>query len=78
MKAINIMIKNKIILIPSITIIILLSLFITIVYGYKLNSNIQNETNFLKIFVFLLISLLIIFNFIIYVQKYEKPHNLIV
>ena len=76
MKAINIMIKNKIVLIPSIT--ILLSLFITIVYGYKLNSNIQNETNFLKIFVFLLISLLIIFNFIIYVQKYEKPHNLIV
>ncbi len=78
MKAINIMIKNKIVLIPSITIIILLSLFITIVYGYKLNSNIQNETNFLKIFVFLLMFLLIIFNFIMYVQKYEKPYNLIV
>ena len=72
------MIKNKIILIPSITIIILLSLFISFAYGYKLNSSKQNETNFINILVILLIILLIIFNLIIFFQRYEKPYNLIV
>ncbi len=72
---------NKIILIPSITIIILLSLFISLVYGYKLNSNTRNETHFIKV-ILLLTFLLLIFNVFIYIKtkiyNNEKPYNLVV
>ena len=79
--AINIMIKNKIILIPTITIIILLSVFISFAYGLMIN---ENENNYfcnrycLIIFGLTIILIGIIFNIIILLQRNNKPIHLIV
>jgi hypothetical protein len=81
------MIKNKIILIPTITIIILLSLFISLAYGLMINKNLNknlNENNYFCnkycfiIISFIIISLGIFFNTFILIQRYEKPLKLIV
>ena len=76
------MIKNKIILIPTITIIILLSVFISFAYGLMINKNV-NETNYfcnkycwIIIFTFTIIGGA--FNTFVLTQRYEKPLYLIV
>lgn len=75
------MIKNKIILIPTITIIILLSVFISFAYGLMIN---KEETDYiynrycLIIFGLTAIFIGIIFNIIILLQRNNKPMNLIV
>ena len=76
------MIKNKIILIPTITIIILLSIFISFAYGLIINKNI-NETNYFCNKYCLIIILILtiiggIVNTYIFTQRNEKPIYLIV
>jgi hypothetical protein len=77
------MIKNKIILIPTITIIIILSVFISFAYGLMININEKNNNYFcnkncLIIFGLTIISIVVIFNIIILLQRNNKPLNLIV
>jgi hypothetical protein len=75
------MIKNKIILIPTITIIIILSLFISFTYGLMIN---ENEKDYicnrycLIIFGIAILFIGVIFNIIILLQRNNKPSNLIV
>jgi hypothetical protein len=76
------MIKNKIILIPTITIIILLSVFISFTYGLMINKN-TNENNYIcNKYCFIIICIFTIigiaFNTFVFTQRNEKPLHLIV
>ena len=73
------MIKNKIILIPVLTIIILLSVFISFAYGIILNQKIENNNNnYIIIILSSIFSISIIFNTFIIMQRPEKTQNLII
>jgi hypothetical protein len=75
------MIKNKIILIPTITIIIILSVFISFAYGLMINEKDKKylcNSNCLIIFGLTILSIVVIFNIIILLQRNNKPLNLIV
>ena len=77
------MIKNKIILIPTITIIILLSVFISFTYGFIINKKTQENNYFcnkycLIICGFIIISIGIVFNTFVFIQRNNKPLHLIV
>ena len=79
------MIKNKILLIPTITIIILITsgLFISSAYGFMINKKL-NETNYfcnrycLIIVGFIIFIICVLFNIFILVQRNNKPFHLIV
>ncbi len=79
------MIKNKILLIPTITIIMLLitsGLFISTAYGFMINTKI-NENNYLcnkycLIILCFIIIMCIIFNIFMFLQRNNKPLHLIV
>ena len=73
------MIKNKIILIPILTILILLSVFISFAYGIILNQKIENNNNnYIIIILFSIFSISIIFNTFIITQRHDETHYLII
>ena len=72
------MIKNKIILIPTLTIIILLSVFISFAYGIILNKKKDDNNNNIIIILFSIITIIIIFNTFIIIQNSEKSHKFII
>ncbi len=74
------MIKNKILIVPIISIFILLSLFISVAYGINndINKKVRCDNKCIIITSTLLIILLIIFNCYIFFNRYEKPIRFIV
>lgn len=75
------MIKNKIILVPTLTIIILLSVFISFAYGIILNEKIDNNSSnkyCLIIILFGIIGIIILFNIFMIIQRQEKQHKFII
>ena len=73
------MIKNKIILIPLLTIIILLSVFISFAYGIILNQKTENNNNnYIIIILLSIFSISIIFNTFLIIQRPDKTHKLII
>ena len=73
------MIKNKIMLVPILTIIILLSVFISFAYGIILNKKIENNNNnYIIIILFSIIGIIIIFNIFMIIQRPDKSHKYII
>jgi hypothetical protein len=71
------MIKKKIILIPTVTILILLSVFISFAYGIILNkNNYNNNNNYIIIILFSIVFIITIFNIFMLIQKQEVSHKL--